>query len=313
VRIAFVSFASGVWAVVRAPHILLIVYALTLLVSLPFGIAMGGLLRETLNDPVMVQPDARYFSVDWWQSFSQYANGFERTFWPGMLGFAAPLGNISAILVPELRPLAVVAVVAIYGLLWAWLWGGVIAGFARGSLTIRTVLGAGTRLFPRMLALSFVALVIYTAVFWGLYPLMSGMALHGPTTVSDAARDIAIAQFILYAVFGFLLVVINVVVDYTRVFLVVRSLTLKAAFGEAIRFIRANFPRVSLLLVLIGAMFIALLTMYWLFERAARGAPTLSNAVLVGQLYILSRIALRLTTSAAEVRLVQCSAPVAKA
>jgi hypothetical protein len=303
VRIAFASLAAGVWTVLRAPHILLIVYALTVLIALPFAVAMGGVLREALNDPVMLQPDARLLSMDWWLSFEQHAGDLARTFRPGMLGFAAPLGNISALLDGSRPAWFLVAGAAVYAVVWSWLWGGLIDGFARGSVTVRTLFGGGARWFSRVFGLSCAALVIYVVILVAARLLFENIR-SGPDEAFEG-RTRVLWEIAVYVAVGLALIGVNVVADYTRICVVLEPRTLKAAFDEALRFVTGNPGRVVIVYVLTAVLFAALLTLYWIFERAARGAPAISNALLVGQLFILGRIAVRLTTAAAEVRLFQ--------
>ena len=111
----------------------------------------------------------------------------------------------------------------------------------------------------------------------------------------------------LYAIFGLLLVLVNIVFDYAKVRAVVEDRrSMLGAIIAGARFVRRNAPAVASLYLLTAALFVALLLVY---AVVAPGAGSTGGAVWVGfatsQAYLLGRLWVRLIFFASETSLFQ--------
>ena len=73
---------AGMHRVNRAPAILIGVWALTLLVSLPLALALRGMLAQHLGASLAADTAASGVNYDWMQEFSEQASGLGTTFTP---------------------------------------------------------------------------------------------------------------------------------------------------------------------------------------------------------------------------------------
>src|SRR4029077_4982392 len=92
------AWLDGIRRVNRAPAILLGVWALTLLVSVPLTLALRGMLAQHLAASLAADTSASGVNYDWMQEFSDQASGLGTTFKPTVIGFGAVLDNLSAFL-----------------------------------------------------------------------------------------------------------------------------------------------------------------------------------------------------------------------
>jgi hypothetical protein len=147
---------------------------------------------------------------------------------------------------------------------------------------------------------------------WAVYYLLFGF-LHETLLVDlyeSATRDVNVERtaFLIrlggYAVFGSLLIAVNLLVDYARIRIVVEDR--RSALGAlvaATRFVLRNFWSVILLYLLNAAAFLALIALYAL---VAPGAGTgLVLMLVIGQGYILARHFLKLVGYASGISLFQ--------
>ena len=70
---AFAAWREGARRVTRAPSILIGVWALTLLVSVPLALALRGMLAQHLGASMAADTAASGVNYDWMQEFSDQA------------------------------------------------------------------------------------------------------------------------------------------------------------------------------------------------------------------------------------------------
>ena len=136
------ALLSGLGLVFRAPILVASVVVLTMAAAIPFGIVLGTRLQEALANQPPIALGSGEIDADWWVEFRAQADGLAATFTPAVIGFAATLDNLSSILDGTARPLALAGPVILAGLLWAWLWGGVLTRFQSGPLGLRKFVSA---------------------------------------------------------------------------------------------------------------------------------------------------------------------------
>jgi hypothetical protein len=111
-------------------------------------------------------------------------------------------------------------------------------------------------------------------------------------------------RFALYAVFGALVLLVNLVADYAKIRMVVEDR--RSALGTvvaAVRFIRRQ-PAAALGLYLLNtAGFAVLLALYAWLAPGAGGAPMV--ALIVAQAYLVLRLAARFVFAASQIALFQ--------
>jgi hypothetical protein len=302
------ALRDGIARVNRAPVILGCVFLVTLTAALPFAAVMRGALQAHLGNSMVAEQVAHGVNVQWWSEFTERAGTFGKTFQPGIIGFAAVLDNLSAFADGEGRPSPLIWLGAAYLLLWLFLTGGILDRYARArptrSYEFFTACGV---YFVRFIRLApFIALTYYV-LFAVVHPLLFEQVFAELTRDVTVERTAFLIRLALYAGFGTLLVLVNIVFDYAKVRAVVedrRSMIGAVAAGG--RFARRNAKAVAALYVLTGCLFVALLFVYAIASpgAASTGAGAWLGAA-IGQLYLLGRLWIRLVFFAAETALFQ--------
>ena len=299
------ALGSGLRTVLTAPLLVIVVTMVTALAAVPFGVVLGSQLRDALANRQPVYLGTAEIDAEWWMEFREHAEGLAATFTPAIIGFAAPLGNLSAVLDGSSRPLVLLGPVLLSLLVWAWLWGGLLTRFAAGGRP-------GPRAFWRnarqhvvtFVAISLAAAVVHLALYLIVHAVLFGPVFNWLSSSVATERAAFAWRVALYAIFGACLMAVSLMADYARISVVARQQPgVRAAFASAWAFLRAHaVPAVSLYL-LTGLLFIILLAIYGTAE--VHGGSRLGGwrSILVGQGYIVARLAIRLTLAAASVRL----------
>ena len=292
---------AGVSMVARAPLLLVSLSVVTFIAALPFGLVLGERLRTALAHQPAIDLKAEEIDPEWWMEFRAHARGLEATFTPTVLGFAAPLDNLSALLDASPRPLVLAGPVLLYGVLWAFLLGGVLERFNQGGgIGLRGFCAAGLRRWPRFLLIGIAAGSMSWLLFLTVHAWLFGPVYEWLAANASSERNAFFWRVALYLAFGALLMIVTLVADYTRVSVVsAGAATLGDAVESSVRFIRRHLTAVVALYLLTGVLFTSLLVAYGLVDRRFGGW----RAVVVGQAYIVARLAIRLTFAASELRL----------
>jgi hypothetical protein len=193
-------------------------------------------------------------------------------------------------------------------LLWLFLAGGILDRYARARATrsyeFFTACGV---YFGRFLRMAPFIAVVYYALFAVVHPLLFERVYVELTRDVTVERTAFFIRLVLYAVFGALLAVVSVVFDYAKVRAVVEDRrSMIGAMAAGARFARRNATAVVALYVTTGCLFVAVLAIYAI---AAPGASSTGAGVwiglLIGQLYLLGRLWIRLVFYASETALFQ--------
>ena len=299
------SLAGGLWTVLRAPILVVVVVVMTMAAAAPFGAVLGVRLQDALANQPPIALGSGEIDADWWAEFRAHADGLAATFTPAVIGFAAPLDNLSAILDGTRRPLALAAPVALIAVMWAWLWGAILHRFNVGhGVSPREFLSAGFVHAPRFIAVSAVAAVTQLTLYLTLHAVLFGPVFSALVANTDSERTAFFIRVGLYVVFATPLVVVSLAADYTRIGLVATGpLRLRDPFGDGLGFIKRNLGSVLALYVLTGMIFVALLVVYGTGEIYAGSRVGGWRGVVIGQAYIVARLVIRLTFAASEMHL----------
>ena len=304
----FAAWRDGIRRVNRAPVVLIGVWLMTVLVSLPLAAAMRGLLRDHLGASLAADNAAGGVNYDWMQEFTSQANGVGVTFGPAVLGFAAVLDNLSAFLDNTPRPLAIAFAAAIYLGLWMFLAGGIIDRYARDRITrVHGFFSASGVFFFRFLRLGVLMGLAYGLIVRSLHPWLFGTVYPRVTNDITVERAAFLVRLGLYAVFALGLAACNVLFDYAKVRAVVedrRSMIGATAAGA--RFIVRNAPAAGGLYVVNVILFAIVLAAYAVVAPGAGGAGwSMWLAFVVGQAYVAARLWVKLVFWASETALFQ--------
>jgi len=315
---------DGIARVNRAPVILVCVFVATLAAALPFSMMMRDALQAHLGSSMMAEQLAGGVNVQWWSEFTDQAGTLGKTFQPGIIGFAAVLDNLSAFADGDARATPLLWLGAGYLLLWLFLAGGILDRYARARSTRPYEFFAACGVyFARFLRMApFIALAYYV-VFAVVHPFLFERLFVELTRDVTVERTAFFIRLLLYVIFGVLLALVSVVFDYAKVRAVVEDRrSMIGAIAAGARFARRHAAAVVALYVMTGCLFVALLAIYAI---AAPGAGSTGAGVwfglLIGQLYLLGRLWIRLVFYASETALFQsrlahtgyiASAPVAR-
>lgn len=288
------AWFGGAVRVARAPLVVLGVYAVTLLLTVPLGV----MLHDTLSR------SGAAVDADWIDETSRETTGLAHTLVPEMIGAAAPLDHLSAILDGRRPPQIVLMTVAVFFVCWTIMWGGLIerlsrnagigpGGFARASLRSSgalLVLGAG-------------GLIAYAIVFAILHGVLLG-PVYAWLTSGQLERTAFAWRAALSAVTVVVLVGISQVVDYARIAVVVDQVSVGDALRRGLAVVRRRPLAVAGVVVLNGLLLAGLLVAYGAVEFLPGGAePTLVRILLLGQGLILGRLVIRLVLAASQIEL----------
>ena len=301
------AWRAGLGRVRRAPALLIGGWLATVIVAAPAAWAVRAAIHDHLGRSLAAVPAAGSVNYDWWQEFASQASGAPATFVPSILGFAAPLGNLSSIADALPLPGGVAAAVLAFLLLQIFLMGGIIDRSARdtrlGSYGFLAACGAS---FFRLLRLGAAALAVYWLLFSAVRPVIDA-------AYQWLTRDFTVERqaFAVYAIttIAFLLAVaaVSLVFDFAKIRLVVEDR--RSAIGalmSGLRFI-VRQPAAAAGLYLINVLvFAAVLGLYAIAApSAAVSGWRVVWTFLVMQLFILARVWARLVFVASETALFQ--------
>ena len=134
---------------------------------------------------------------EWWLEFRRQASGLAATFTPAILGFAAPLDNVSALLDGTRRPAALAWPVLLSAVVWAFLWGGVLHRFATGDSSARGILSAATRCFGRLMAITMLAAAANLLIYLSVHAVLLGTLYDAIAASVSTERDAFLARVVL--------------------------------------------------------------------------------------------------------------------
>jgi hypothetical protein len=302
------AWRDGIRRVNSAPALVAGVWALTLLVTLPMAAAMRGMLAQHLGTSLAADTAASGVNYDWMQEFADQAAGLGVTFKPTIIGFGAVLDNLSAFLDDVSRPVVIVGAASVYILLWVFVAGGIIDRYARDRPTHATgFFTASGVFFFRFLRLAAVQWIVYAAIFRWVHPVLFDQLY--PRLIHDLTveRTAFVIRVGLYIVFGALIAACVTVFDYAKVRAIVEDRrSMLSAAVEGMRFVGRNATAAATIFGLNFALFVAIVGIYAVIVQPMGGTGVpMWISVLIGQLYLVARLWLKLVFWASETALFQ--------
>jgi hypothetical protein len=277
-------------------------------VGLPLALALRGEISSHLGTSLASEPAANGVNYEWMQEFADQATGLGVTFRPTIIGFGAVLDNLSGFLDNVHRPVVIVGAAAAYLVLWIFLAGGIIDRYARQRATgAHAFFAASGVFFFRFLRLGVVQWAVFGLLFGSLHPWLFGRLYLEMTHEVNVERTSFLIRLALYAVFGILVAAAALIFDYAKVRAVVEDRrSMLGSIGAAVAFIRRNAAAAAAMFLVNFALFASIVAIY---SVAAPGAGGSGASVWIGfaiaQLYILARLAVKLSFWASETALFQ--------
>ncbi len=302
------AWREGIRRVNRAPAILLGVWALTLLVSLPLAAVLRGMLAQHLGRSLAADTAASGVNYDWMQEFSDQAAGLGVTFKPTIIGFGAVLDNLSAFMDDVERPAVVVGAASFYVLLWIFVAGGVIDRYARDRATHTYGFFASSGVFFfRFLRIAVVQWIVYAFLFGSMHPWLFDRLYPRMIHETSVERTAFAARVVLYLVFGILVAAATMIFDYAKVRAVVEDRrSMLGAIAGSLGFIQRNYGAAVSLFLANFTLFLIVVGLYALIAPGAgRTGVTMWIGFVVAQLYVIGRLWVKLVFWASETALFQ--------
>ena len=302
------AWRDGIRRVNAAPAILVSVWLLTVLVSLPFTLALRGMLEQHLGESLAADRAVSGVNYSWMQEFEDQTSGLGTTFRPTIIGFGAVLDNLSAFLDNRPRPVIIAGAAGAYIVLLLFVSGGIIDRYARDRATrAHGFFSASGVFFFRFLRLAVVMAIVYGLLFGYVHPSLFDRLYPRMTRDVTAERTAFLVRIVLYVVFGLLVAACNVVFDYAKVRAVVEDRrSALGAIHAGLSFVGRNWIAAATLYLADFALFVLMVAIYAVVAPGASGAGgTMWMGFAIGQAYVLGRLWVKLVFWASETALFQ--------
>ena len=320
-RSATAALREGAGQVARAWRPLLASYAWNVALALPLALFVHDTVRASLGSSLAGDRMKSNWDSLWYASFSTQTQGVASTFRPSVSGAGAVLDALDTFL-DGFRGLlngglesALWPVLVTYWLSWSFLSGGFVSLFVDPDSRVGFMTRAA-RMFPRVFAISVVGLLGYALVFGWLRGATDAYLAAQLRDVSDERVHFAwtLAQ---YAALWMIVLAINIAADYAKVFAARAAAgpwsprILWDSLSRSARFLGRHAVPVTTLYLGTGLVGVVTMGLYLSIVPGALDstAPAMVGTFLLGQVYVVSRIALRCLFYAGEACLVRRADP----
>jgi hypothetical protein len=288
-----------------APALTAGAWLLTLALSTPLALAVGGFVEQQVGSGVTADGRARRWAPEWATDLSAAATEPGRTFAYELVGFGGTVATLSRVFDRPSVPPALAGALVGHFVLWVFLTGGILDRLARGrrmgAAGFFAACGANV---SRLLRLNLLMLPCYWALFAWLHPLLFQTASNRIARAAGGPTVEALWQSLFLAVFVAVFVGLNFILDFAKVRAVVEDR--RSAIGaliSAARFVRRRPMRIGYLYALNAAAQFGL-GVLWL-QLAPRTASPAWLALAMGQMFLVARLLARLSAFASEVAFFQ--------
>jgi hypothetical protein len=299
------TFFEGLGRVRRAPALVAGVWASTLLLALGPAVVLRSQIEAHLGASLMADAAAQGVNFDWWNEFLAQASGIGQTFVPAILGFAAVLFNLERIADQRALPPVLAVLVAVQLVASLCLAGGLLDRLARDRAVGAAAFFSACGVWAfRFLRLALLVGPLYVVLFLYLHPYLFDNIYTRLTRDITVERQAFAVRGALYLVFTALVCLVNLVADYAKVRAVVEDRrSMIGALAAGWRFVVRHPAKTAGLYARNLGLAALVAALYFLAAPSATSAPLL--AFLVGQLYIVLRVVVRLQFMASQTALFQ--------
>jgi len=302
------AFATGLRVAVDSPKLLVALWCVLFLAAVPFGLMMQQEIQEAIGPSRVGQTLLERMDLVWLGEFREGSDGLRSTLQPATTSAFDFLHNLDLVLGGRLvlQHPALVAAGAGYALLWLFLLGGLIDRYGRGENRpgLSQLLAAAGRNILRLLGLLLLSAPFYVGTALGAMWALKKLA----QALRDVTSEATLLHIYLAVVIPLLLILalVMLVFDYAKVAAVLEDEKnpLKA-LRRGLRFVTSRPLAVGGLAALVVTCTLVLIALRTLMDfGTAEGTVIGVLAVfLLGQLFLLARLVLRLTLVAGEVSL----------
>lgn len=293
------AIGNGLTRLFRVKRIVVWLWLANVLFTLPLVALVAAGIASSIRWSRAGESLLEGLDLVWHTEYRRATDGVADTLEPSQVGVGAFLDNLELWFsggIFKLEP-GLVAAGCVYGVLWALLLGGALAYLQSGDRpTLRGFMGFGGEFFGRFVRVALVMAGLYYALF------RCSKWLFG--RVEQATRDVTVEKTVLgyYLVVAtgvvLSLVVLRMISDYAKTAIVMedrRSALLAVLRGA--RFIVGKPFRALALVAIVGLVGLALLYGYHLVAPGTGQASWagVAYALLIGQLFLIARLGLRLT------------------
>lgn len=292
----FNAISSGFANVIQSKRYIFLAYSLNLLIPLVLGIALVSTLSESIGHSLAGENLRNGFDELWYAGFSAQAQGLSGTFHPSVVGIGAVFNGLEKMLDGSFLQgnWEVAGVGFLYLLLWTFLSAAFISLYATPKEQ-PSFFQRGAEFFPRFLLLAAMAGVIYFLLFHFVMDWLTKAVDELTRETIDERIHFCYVALKYLVVWGFIWTV-NLVFDYSKIVMVVKDhKNALSAPLMAMRLVFSNFGKMYGLYLSIGVVWIVMMLFYWLMAPGAGQSNwiTIFGAFVVGQIYLLARIATR--------------------
>lgn len=296
----FKAAFKGLGRVLTSPGLVLWLWLLNVIAALPLSLMMAGSIENSIGGSLVYEKLRDGFDLGWYGEYESAAKGVERTLSPTVTGVGPFLDNLESWLNGELFEMmpGLVAVGVLYGLLWAFFLGGALhrLGDGAGLFRLSEFFSQGATFFFRFLRLAVLSGVLYYLV----YRFSGWLFARIEASTRDVTEEKTVLGYVVLAslLVAFLLMFIHMAFDYAKIATFRenrRSMLLAAVKGFG--FAMANLGKTLPLYYGLAALGVLLLGAYWVVAPGP-GQSTAAGvllAFLVGQVYLIVKLGLRLT------------------
>ena len=275
---------TGLGKVLGSPSVVLWLWVANVVVALPAAMVLTGSIRESVGGSLVDEKLRDGFDMGWYGEYLANAKGIESSFTPTIIGAGGFFNNIEAWFngnLFEVHP-GLLGFGILYALLWSLFLGGVLHRY--GEAFFR---------FVRLAVLS-------GALYYGVYRFSGWLFRRIERATQDVTVEESVFAYVVVASFVvvFLLTFVNMVFDYAKIATFRenrRSMVLASLKGFG--FVLSHMGRTMTLYYGLGFFGLVMLFVYHAIAPGPGQSTMLGvgAAFVVGQLYLLAKLVLRLT------------------
>jgi hypothetical protein len=306
------ALSSGMALVQRYIKIVPLIYTFNLVLALILTIPLFTTLQDDFGRHEIRTEWVSGFGMDWWASLDLETAGLEKTVQPSLTsGWGRTLEAIEPVLTGRVEPLGIwiLVMAVVYLVVSAFLNGGLVAFFAdeKRDFTIQRYFSFSSYYFHHFIALATTAVLAFALLYWFVVPAWFDL-IGALTTDTSSGMMRTLLHLLGYAIWFFILILIDMIFDYAKFILVdQKKESAWASIGLAATFVVGHLGQTLRLYCLLVALAVVLtLGMAGLESVLPQGQFFLILViVLIHQVFLLAKIWLRLVFYGSQFRLYQ--------